>query len=301
VKFRLLTRCSFGLLCTTLMLGPANGAEVTGVKVSFVDYSGPAMLSVVATGKYELRIKVDPQSEKKALALQIELPIAGTTTWPVVDVAVFDSKVNAVPVRRGGIEWHKLLFTVPPVRNTFLVRAVEPVGGRPQFRSERVREAPDLRTGLRGTISKWYGGRRAALSIRFDDSHPTHLSKAIPILNEYGFRGTFMVNPAGHTANSRRRSAFEDHRLEWEAVARRGRHEFANHTMNHRGAEDDESMEYEIGEAAKAIWKLFPKRSKLAALNLGGGTQWVTTKPLRYYLDKYHLFDASSRIKMAKE
>ncbi len=53
-------------------------------------------------------------------------------------------------------------------------------------------------------------------------------------------------------------------------------------------------MEYEIGEAAKAIWKLFPKKSKLAALNLGGGTQWVTTKPLRYYLDKYHLFDASS-------
>jgi len=28
-------------------------------------------------------------------------------------------------------------------------------------------------------------------------------------------------------------------------------------------------------------------------LNLGGGTQWETTRPLRYYLDKYHLFDAS--------
>jgi hypothetical protein len=118
--------------------------------------------------------------------------------------------------------------------------------------------------------------------------------RIIPIMNDYGFRGTFMVNPGGHPPNSRRRSAFEDHRAEWGAVAIRGDHEFANHTMNHRGALDDESMEYEIGEAAKAIWELFPKRSKLAALNLGGGTQWITTKPLRYYLDRYHLFDASA-------
>ena len=57
---------------------------------------------------------------------------------------------------------------------------------------------------------------------------------------------------------------------------------------------NDEEMEREVGDAAKAIWKLFPHKSKLLALNLGGGTQWLTTKPLRYYLDKYHLFDASA-------
>jgi len=34
----------------------------------------------------------------------------------------------------------------------------------------------------------WYDNRKAALSIRFDDSHHTHLSKAIPILREYGNR-----------------------------------------------------------------------------------------------------------------
>ena len=186
------------------------------------------------------------------------------------------------------------MITVPPERSTFLVRAVTPAGVRPEFRPETECEATDPKTGLSATISKWYNGRRAALSIRFDDSHPTHLGKAIPLLNEYGFRGTFMVNPAGHPPDSRRRSAFEDQRDEWEAVARRGDHEFANHTMNHRGAGDDKSMEHEIGEASKAIWKLFPKRSKLAALNLGGGTQWVTTKTLGYYLDKYHLFDASA-------
>jgi hypothetical protein len=147
---------------------------------------------------------------------------------------------------------------------------------------------------MSATICQWYGGRPAAISLRFDDSHPTHLSKAIPILDEYGLRGTFMVNPGGHSANSRRRSAFEDHRAEWEAVAAHGKHEFANHTLNHRGADDDESMEREIGDAAKAIWRLHPRKSKLVALNLGGGTQWITTKPLSYYLDKYHHFDASS-------
>ncbi|MCH7689249.1 MAG: polysaccharide deacetylase family protein [Planctomycetes bacterium] len=294
MKSRFFTRCSFGLLHASLMLGPATAAEVARVEVGFVDDSGPATLSVKATDKYELRINIDPQTERKARTLQVELPIAGPNAWPFLDVAVLDSKGHAVSVRRGGIEWHKLLITVPPERSTLLVHAVDPADDRPPFRSEKERHATDPKTGLSATISKWFDGRRAALSIRFDDSHPTHLSKAIPILNEYGFRGTFMVNPGGHLPNSRRRSAFEDHRAEWEAVARRGDHEFANHTMNHHGARDDESMEHEIGDAAKTIWKLFPKKSKLLALNLGGGTQWVTTKTLRYYLDKYHLFDASS-------
>jgi hypothetical protein len=53
-------------------------------------------------------------------------------------------------------------------------------------------------------------------------------------------------------------------------------------------------MEREIGEAAQAIWRLAPGRSKLMALNLGGGTRWETTRTLRYYLDKYHQFDASA-------
>ncbi|MDP6718321.1 MAG: polysaccharide deacetylase family protein, partial [Pirellulaceae bacterium] len=278
----------------SLMLGPATAAEVAGVKVKLVDSSGPATLSVKATGKYELQININPQTERKALTLQVELPISGPNTWPFIDVEVLDSKGHAVSVRRGGIEWHKLLITVPPERGTFVVHAVDPVGDRPQFQAEKERYATDVKTSLSATISKWHGGRQAALSIRFDDSHPTHLSKAIPILNEYGFCGTFMVNPGGHPPNSRRRSAFEDHRAEWEAVARRGDHEFANHTMNHRGAQDNESMEHEIGDAAKTIWKLFPKKSKLVALNLGGGTQWATTRTLRYYLDKYHLFDASS-------
>jgi len=57
-------------------------------------------------------------------------------------------------------------------------------------------------------------------------------------------------------------------------------------------------MEAEIGAAAQAIWNLTPGRSKLLALNLGGGTRWETTHTLRYYLDKYHQFDISGSLGM---
>jgi hypothetical protein len=102
-----------------------------------------------------------------------------------------------------------------------------------------------------------------------------------------------MVNPGTSEPGSRRRSEFEAHRAEWEAVARQGDHELANHTAHHRGAFGDDDMETEIGTAAQAIWKLTPGRSKLMALNLGGGTYWETTRTLRYYLDKYHQFETS--------
>jgi len=273
---------------------PGKQAEVAGAKVKFVNYQGPATFSVAATGKHDLQIAIDPRSEREPLSVGVELAISGRNVWPVVDVEVLDSKGQAMSVRRSGIEWHKLLISVPAEPATYGVHVVDPPGDRPQLLPEERRHVTDPTTGLGATISKWYDGRQAALSIRFDDSHPTHLSKAIPILREYGFRGTFMVNPGGHPPNSRKRSAFEEHRNEWEACARRGDQEFANHTLHHSGALDDESMEYEIGQASKAIWRLFPDRSKLLALNLGGGTRWETTKTLRYYLDKYQLFDAST-------
>ncbi len=286
-------RCAFGLLYTALVLGPATAAEVAGARVNFVDYSGPARLTVEAVGKYKLRISVDPRTEREPLTLQVDLPKTGRETWPIMDVEVLDSEGRAVSVRRGGIAWHKLSITVPPERSTFVVHAVDSAAEGARLPSEKERRATDAKTGVRATICRWYDGRRAALSIRFDDSHPTHLSKAVPILSEYGFRGTFMVNPGGHPPNSRRRSAFESHRAEWEAVARRGKHEFANHTLHHRGAQNDEEMERQIGEASKAIWKLCPDESRLVALNLGGGTWWTTTQTLRFYLDRYHLFVVS--------
>jgi hypothetical protein len=267
---------------------------MAGVKVRFVDYQGPARLSVSATERHRLNINVDPRSERESLNLGVELPISGRDAWPIADVEVLNSNGRAMSVRHDGIEWHKLVITVPAKRGTYVVHFVDPPSGRSRPLPEEGRYVTDPETGVSATISKWFQGRRAALSIRFDDSHPTHLSRAIPILREYGFRGTFMVNPGDHPPNSRRRSAFHEHRSRWAAVAQAGDQEFANHTLHHRGAQDDADMEYQVGGASNAIWAMFPGKSRLLALNLGGGTKWETTRTLRYYLDKYHLFDASS-------
>ncbi len=296
MKSVLLVRCAFLLpfamplaVCSNLSAGQV---EIAGAKVSLVDYQGPAILTVEATAKRTLRIDVTPQGETNPLSIGVDLPPASQTTW-AADVEVVDENSRALPVRRSGLEWHKLTIPVPAERAAYIVRTVEPSESRPRVLPEKDREAAEPTTGMRASIRKWHDGRKAALSIRFDDSHPTHLSKAIPILREYGFRGTFMVCPGGQDPTGRHRSNFEEHQSEWEAVARRGDQELANHTAHHRGATGDDEMDREIGEASRTIWSLFPGKSKLTALNLGGGTKWETTRTLRYYLDKYHLFDAS--------
>jgi hypothetical protein len=270
-----------------------HAAELGGVVVRIEGNAGAANVSAQLVERFKLQLAVDPKGETKPLVIRIELPESGPRAWPAADVEVRDAQGKALMVRRAGIEWAKLLIRVPAVADNYFVQAVQPAGGTPALPSEKERVFVHDVTGLRLGIAKWHDGKKAALSIRFDDSHPTHLTKAVPILREYGFRGTFMVNPGASEPGSRRRSEFEAHRAEWEAVARQGDHELANHTAHHRGAVGDDDMEAEIGTAAQAIWKLTPGSSKLMALNLGGGTFWETTRTLRYYLDKYHLFDAS--------
>ena len=286
----LLLRLGF---CAFALANESLSAELAGPTVSLDNHDGPATVLAQSLDQYKIKIAVDPKTERQPLVIRVELPNTGRHAWPAADVEVRDAQGRALSVRRNGIDWHKLVIPVPAVRGTYFVQAVVPPGGRPPLPPEKERHLTDQRSGLSLSISKWHDGRNAALSIRFDDSHPTHLTKAIPILREYGFRGTFMINPGGREPNSRRRSDFEDHRAEWEACAQRGDQEFANHSTHHRGAIGDKDMEVEIGDAAKAIWKLFPGKSTLMALNLGGGTLWETTHTLRYYLDKYHLFDAS--------
>lgn len=267
--------------------------DSSNVLVQFDKYDGPATFVTQSNDEHTLTIAVDPKMEREPLTIRVELPTSGRKVWPVADVEVRDDQGRPLAVRRSGIEWHKLLILVPAVRGHYSVQAVARRGGRPPLPADTERTLTDQATGLSVAIARWSDGRQAALSIRFDDSHPSHLTTAIPILRQYGFRGTFMVNPGGKEPHSRQRSDFEENRAEWEAVARRGDQEFANHSAHHRGAIGDDDAEAEIGEAAKAIWRLSPGKSRLMALNLGGGTLWETSRPLSYYLDKYHLFDAS--------
>ncbi len=292
--------CCAGLLLLHAAAPMVAAVEVAGVKVELAEPAGTANVSAALLGKHKLRIDVDPRGERQPLTIRVELPASGRGYWPAEDVEVLDSAGQPVAAKHKGIEWHKFTFRAPPKPSTYLVHTVVPAGDRPRVFPDKERQVTDPVSGLSATIAKWFDGRRAALCIRFDDSHPTHLSKAIPILRQYGFRATFMINPGARDQRCppRWRSAFQEHRAEWEAVARRGDQEFANHTLHHRGAIGDDDMEREIGGAAEVIWKLFPHRSRLLALNLGGGTWWETKRTLRYYLDKYPSFIVTGSLGM---
>jgi hypothetical protein len=272
----------------------AQSPDLGGVKVALERYSGPAKISATSLDKFKLRVQVERMGESQPLSVRVELPKSGRNVWPANDVEVRDEAGDAMLVRRSGIEWENLLVPVADKVSAFIVQAVPPSVPLPRSTSDKERVIQDATSSAQVRIANWPQGRTAALSIRFDDSHPTHLSKAIPILREYGFKGTFMVNPGPKEPGSRQNYSFETQHAEWEAVMKQGDMELANHSAHHRGARGDDAMDLEIGTAAEAIWKLAPGKSKLTALNLGGGTQWETTRTLRHYLEKYHQFDASS-------
>ena len=269
-----------------------TAADLAGVVVKFEKPLGSATLAAELIEKFKLRIDVAGTTEP--IMLRVELPGSGSNTWPMNDVEVRDAAGHALLVQRSGIEWEKLLIPLPSSVTSCTVQAVEPLIAQVKTTAPKEREIKDTTSGLHVRLANWPEGRTAALSLRFDDSHPTHLSKAIPILREFGFKGTFMVNPGPKEPGMRQSYSFETQHAEWAAVMKQGDMELANHSAHHRGAEGDEDMEREIGGAAEAIWKLRPGKSKLMALNLGGGTRWATTRTLRYYLDKYHQFDAAS-------
>lgn len=291
-----LRRLFFTLFAAYIAVAPCRSqtADLGGVEVSLNGYQGPAVLRAEAPAKFQLRLTITTGGETKPLAIYVKLPNSGPNAWPAADVEVRDANGKALLVQRPGIEWFIMVVPLPVGVTSCVIQAVEPPGGwPPKPTSDKDRAILDSVSGLKMRVAKWHGGRSAALSIRFDDSHPTQLTKAVPIMNEHGFRATFMICPGASEPGNGRTSEFEQHQAEWKAVARQGAHEFANHSAHHRGGFGDEDMESEIGDAARAIWEMTPGKSKLAALNLGGGTRWDTTRTLRYYLVKYHLFDAA--------
>lgn len=68
----------------------------------------------------------------------------------------------------------------------------------------------------------WPGGKRAALSLTFDDARESQVEVGIPLLNEHGVRATFYVQPDG----VRKRLAG------WKAALVAG-HEIGNHSSTH--------------------------------------------------------------------
>ena len=270
----------------------AQVPDLGGVQIALDPASAKAVLQATLEGPFQLRVQVQRQGDAEPLALRVQLPASGPRVWPANDVEVRDATGQALLVERSGIEWEKLRIPLPAGVETCVVRAVEPPGGWPRATPEGERRLEA--NGLQVRLAPWPQGKQAALSLRFDDSHPSHLDTVIPILREYGFKGSFMVNPGPKEPGSRQNFPFETRQAEWAAAVQSGAIELANHSAHHRGARDDADMDREIGDAAAAIRRLLPGGSPLLALNLGGGTRWQTTRTLRHYLDRHQLFDASS-------
>jgi peptidoglycan/xylan/chitin deacetylase (PgdA/CDA1 family) len=272
-----------------------SAAEIEGVKYGLEE--GEGEVAAERLGPFRLGFRIPPSSGAPRI-LKIDLPESGPKTWPIADVRVVDAGGNPLAVRRPGIEWGKLTIPLPADLSGLVVEAVEPAGGWPVRTSERDRHIEDVAGGVSVRIATWPGGKDAALSFRFDDSDPTHLDLVDPILGEYRFRGTFMVNPGPDEPGSRRRSDFQARLADWKALAGRRDHELANHTAHHRGAKDDEDMDAEIRLAAEIIREVAPHQGRLMALNLGGGTTWTTTRTLRHYLDQHRQFEISGSLGM---
>lgn len=139
-------------------------------------------------------------------------------------------------------------------------------------------------------IAPWYRNLDAAVSLRFDDGLESHVTTVIPQLNRYGFRGTFLVSPGT--------GQYRAHQDFWERQVPAMGHRLGNHTMNHRGALTVEDADYEIGEAARTIWRVQPGASKLLVFASGGGRklwggkEWEQADPAyRQLVQKYHLID----------
>lgn len=138
-------------------------------------------------------------------------------------------------------------------------------------------------------IARWYQNKQAAVSLRFDDSRESHVKHAIPILNDYGLRATFMINPG--------KREYQKYKDFWEIELPKMGHRLGNHTLHHKGAKNLEEADYEIGEVARLIWKLYPHSGGLNVFASGGGEKWGgnfwETAAIEYKMlvEKYDLID----------
>src|SRR5512137_968552 len=69
---------------------------------------------------------------------------------------------------------------------------------------------------------RWPAGKRAAISLTFDDGRPSQIDNGVPLFDRHGVKVTFYVSPSG----------VRERLPGWKKAAAGG-HEIGNHSMNH--------------------------------------------------------------------
>lgn len=116
----------------------------------------------------------------------------------------------------------------------------------------------------------WPQGQCGAVSLTFDDGMRSQLEVGAPLLDRYGVRATFYVNP---------KEGYAETLAPWAAVADAG-HEVGNHTISHpcsqnfafisengrRGLEEMslEDIAWEIDETNRRLGELFPQQGPVS-------------------------------------
>ncbi|MDE3248855.1 MAG: polysaccharide deacetylase family protein [Bacteroidota bacterium] len=72
--------------------------------------------------------------------------------------------------------------------------------------------------------SPWYGNKKAAVVLTYDDAIDQHLDNALPVLDSLGFKASFYITAFSPSMQQRMN--------EWKALPKRG-HELGNHTLYH--------------------------------------------------------------------
>jgi len=115
----------------------------------------------------------------------------------------------------------------------------------------------------------WPSGFKGAVSLTFDDGLPSQLRLGVPLLEQFGFKATFYINPG---------DGYENALKAWRDVADRG-HEIGNHSVTHpcscnfsgdpgcRGLENMtlEDIRLDIVKAHERIRSLIPNGSRTFA------------------------------------
>jgi len=138
-------------------------------------------------------------------------------------------------------------------------------------------------------IAPFFNGAAGAVSLQFDDSMPSQLQNAVPLLKARGLHATFFVNPGqGH---------YKAHSHDWEVELPAAGHEIGNHTMNHTGAKDATEAEKQIAECSDVINRLPGRHPRLVSFAVPGGVPWkVTAADTAPVFKKYCLVQSNDRI-----
>jgi peptidoglycan/xylan/chitin deacetylase (PgdA/CDA1 family) len=142
-------------------------------------------------------------------------------------------------------------------------------------------------------IAKFADDRAAAISYTFDDNLRDQYTLAVPMLNEFGFKGTFFVIP-GATAETPDEGKLKADRprawggISWPELKEMSDegHEIASHTWSHPNLQKlpVEEVDAQFGKASGAITSRIGKPPLTVAFPFNASTPELKAAALKYHV-----------------